>query len=374
MATSLVVVGTLLIALYILGLVIIDPTKYDANDKEKPKIRKPGAMKGPGKAMERLVEAMKWQGKAMERFADLKRYLGKCCTQSFLDKLDENMRAGNKDSASSKARRRINRNHRSYGLLLFMAARSHIPSAPPDPSPFGRRHLFYVPNKYNPAYWWAVGSAYGSYSVQRVWYEGEYQYRCSRWKYAKWKHKRTEMPAWDPRNPFYQKMPDEERWWNDDSEGWSDSDAYEELSREVLGESRAVPPCDAGSEFKQSAAQVTAFEQSMYYDPTLEDPCFGESPFVFDTNGNLTCMAAAPKSKQAGANFDTDSGRIGIDNRATSCMSPYEGDFVGELVETRMWVEAFDGAKVHTMFKGTIEWRILTDEGVEELITIPDAY
>ena len=47
---------------------------------------------------------------------------------------------------------------------------------------------------------------------------------------------------------------------------------------------------------------------------------------------------------------------------------------MGELEETRMWVEVFDGAKVHTMYKGTIEWHILTDEGVEEVITMPTTY
>ena len=192
----------------------------------------------------------------MAMINDGQRYLGNMCTQGFLDAMDASLRANHPDSTRTKSRRRVKRGHLSYSLMLCMAARSHIPSARLDPaynrSPYGQRHLFYVPYQLCPSHWYAVGTygvAVGNYKVQTAVHQGKYQYHCWKYEFAKRKFKRTEMPAWGPNNPFDESTPmDEQRWNGDcDESDWDQDDdpsvgpsEYQDPPRMVL----IVPLCD----------------------------------------------------------------------------------------------------------------------------------
>ena len=72
--------------------------------------------------------------------------------------------------------------------------------------------------------------------------------------------------------------------------------------------------------------------------------------------------------------FDTDSDRIGIDNRASACMSDDVSDFVGVLRPTNRVVKGFAGSRATNLQIGTIEWRIEDDNGKVTKHRIPNSY
>ena len=74
------------------------------------------------------------------------------------------------------------------------------------------------------------------------------------------------------------------------------------------------------------------------------------------------------------ATFDTDSGTCGIDNRASASMSPHKSDFQGELFEEKRIIRGFEGAKVYTIYKGTLLLPIEDDEGRIDQFKIPNSY
>jgi hypothetical protein len=72
--------------------------------------------------------------------------------------------------------------------------------------------------------------------------------------------------------------------------------------------------------------------------------------------------------------FDTDTTEIGIDNRATACMSDNIADFVGPLVATNRVVKGFAGHRTANVQRGTIEWRWADDNGKVTTHRIPDSF
>ena len=74
------------------------------------------------------------------------------------------------------------------------------------------------------------------------------------------------------------------------------------------------------------------------------------------------------------ARFDTDSGTCGIDNRASASMSPHKADFKGALVEEKRVIRGFEGAKVYTIYKGTLVIPIEDDEGKIDEVKISNSY
>jgi len=72
--------------------------------------------------------------------------------------------------------------------------------------------------------------------------------------------------------------------------------------------------------------------------------------------------------------FDTDSGRVGIDNRASACISDKIGDFVGKLTKVNRAIKGFGGARVMNVYKGTILWKWCDDQGVIHRFKIPNSY
>jgi transposase InsO family protein len=72
--------------------------------------------------------------------------------------------------------------------------------------------------------------------------------------------------------------------------------------------------------------------------------------------------------------FDTDSALIGIDNRASACMSDNIHDFCSALQPTNRVIRGFAGTKTTNVQMGTISWRIEDDNGKITTHIIPNSY
>ena len=97
----------------------------------------------------------------------------------------------------------------------------------------------------------------------------------------------------------------------------------------------------------------------------------------------LMCLSAVTTHARAessvlGTNtqmlFDTDSFKIGIDNRCSACMSHVRSDFVGELKLINRKVKGFGGSLISNVSVGTIQWRVEDDSGRVSTFTIPNSY
>ena len=84
-------------------------------------------------------------------------------------------------------------------------------------------------------------------------------------KYQQWKHKRSLLGEFPPLDPHVAPF---------------------------LEEEGVTPPADSRPFFGKWNTVRTTPEQDPKYDPILEDPINGESPFFFDEYGMLACMAA----------------------------------------------------------------------------------
>jgi Reverse transcriptase (RNA-dependent DNA polymerase) len=71
--------------------------------------------------------------------------------------------------------------------------------------------------------------------------------------------------------------------------------------------------------------------------------------------------------------FDTDSALIGVDNRASACMSDNIRDFSGTLQPTNRVIRGFAGTKTNNVQMGTIHWRIEDDQGKVTTHIIPNS-
>ena len=74
------------------------------------------------------------------------------------------------------------------------------------------------------------------------------------------------------------------------------------------------------------------------------------------------------------ASFDTDSGRVGIDNRCSSCMSNKSSNFDGELRPVKRVITGFGGSRTYTVMMGTIKWKVEDDSGKVHTFRIPNSY
>jgi hypothetical protein len=72
--------------------------------------------------------------------------------------------------------------------------------------------------------------------------------------------------------------------------------------------------------------------------------------------------------------FDTDSHRIGIDNRASACISAYIEDFQGPVRKVNRTIKGFGGEHVRDVSMGTIIWKWCDNEGKTDRFTIPNSY
>jgi type IV secretory pathway VirB3-like protein len=74
------------------------------------------------------------------------------------------------------------------------------------------------------------------------------------------------------------------------------------------------------------------------------------------------------------AQFDTDSGPVGIDNRCSACFSLKRADFIGELFPCTRTIKGFGGTRVSSIHMGTLQWHWDDDQGVTHQFLIPNSY
>ena len=72
--------------------------------------------------------------------------------------------------------------------------------------------------------------------------------------------------------------------------------------------------------------------------------------------------------------FDTDSARVGVNNRCSGCISHVATNFVGELVESDVAIEGFAGSITRKVMKGTLRWKWTDDDGRTNKFLIPDSF
>ncbi len=74
------------------------------------------------------------------------------------------------------------------------------------------------------------------------------------------------------------------------------------------------------------------------------------------------------------ATFDTNSLDFGINNRCSTCISNVREHFIGDLVKSNKVIKGYGGTKVHNVWLGTMQLKIVDDNGRVETFTIPNSY
>ena len=72
--------------------------------------------------------------------------------------------------------------------------------------------------------------------------------------------------------------------------------------------------------------------------------------------------------------FDSDTKAIGVDNRASGCISDDINDFVGPLRTCNRAIKGFGGSRTLGVQIGTLKWAWLDDSGLNHTFHIPNAY
>ena len=89
---------------------------------------------------------------------------------------------------------------------------------------------------------------------------------------------------------------------------------------------------------------------------------------------NSTTNSAGDEIHENCTRFDTDSGRVGIDNRASACISHDISDFVGTLKKVNRAIKGFGGEKTWDVYTGTIVWKWHDNDGQLHRFKIPNSY
>ena len=74
------------------------------------------------------------------------------------------------------------------------------------------------------------------------------------------------------------------------------------------------------------------------------------------------------------ASFDTDSKAVGVDNRASACISNDIADFIETPRECSRTIKSFGGVKTRKVMRGTICWRWCDELGIVHKFIIPNSY
>lgn len=88
---------------------------------------------------------------------------------------------------------------------------------------------------------------------------------------------------------------------------------------------------------------------------------------------SLVCMSTTTRY-HTGIPTGVDSESIGIDNRATACISHQASDFVGTLRDTNRVIVGYNGSRTTNIKVGTIRWKWTDDQGVSHIHTIPNSF
>ena len=90
---------------------------------------------------------------------------------------------------------------------------------------------------------------------------------------------------------------------------------------------------------------------------------------------SIIAMQSETPSNNNIANWDTDSKPVGLDSRASACISDDERDFVpGTLRPVHRRVKVFGGYMDTKMKIGTLKWSWEDDQGLTNTFEIPNSY
>ena len=88
-----------------------------------------------------------------------------------------------------------------------------------------------------------------------------------------------------------------------------------------------------------------------------------------------TQMSATQAAHHRKIKLDTDSRNIGVDNRASACISDNPVDFIpGSLKRVKRIIKGFQSTTQHDIYQGTIKWTWEDDDGRPHTFTIPESY
>jgi len=178
-----------------------------------------------------------------------------------------------------------------------------------------------------------------------------------------------EMPQATPQDPSAEMLPP----WENVPQGWSqrllngnelkqfDPDNVTPVPEMIDPNTGTTNPA---SWLIQGAPRLPKFQAPKLF---MLDQC---------TGATIMCLAGVV-GKDAGssiATFDTDSELAGIDNRLSVCVSPHRSDFVGELIKSKRFIEAFGGTKSFDIHTGALKWAFDDDRGTERTVCVPESF
>ena len=91
-------------------------------------------------------------------------------------------------------------------------------------------------------------------------------------------------------------------------------------------------------------------------------------------NVALACPAKQTTTQERIVKFDTDAKPIGVDNRCSTCISPYIEDFIGPPEDTNKTIKGSAGARTNNPKIGTLRWQWSDDSGKIHTFEIPNSY
>ena len=88
------------------------------------------------------------------------------------------------------------------------------------------------------------------------------------------------------------------------------------------------------------------------------------------------CFATQAKANKHDniVRFDTDSAKVGIDNRCSACISHVIEDFEGPMIDTTRVIKGYGGTKTYNLKMGTLVWKWADNLGKVHKFTIPNSY
>ena len=89
----------------------------------------------------------------------------------------------------------------------------------------------------------------------------------------------------------------------------------------------------------------------------------------------MTSINAFPTPRSSQMNpmqLNAESRILGIDNRASRCISTHRGDFIGELQPSMLTIHGYAGRTTNSLHIGTIRWKWMDDIGTHEFL-IPNS-
>ena len=183
-------------------------------------------------------------------------------------------------------------------------------------------------------------------------------------------------------------IPKSQRWqaWDNISQGagklsrtiinsiWNRIEVHETTWKEYKERKRRREMIRAARQFAQSTDEDDGERPTMGTRHRTPPPWHPARLFVNQVKAMETTNAHGEPIHENIARFDTDSGAVGIDNRASACISHDINDFDGPLRKVNRSIKGFGGERVWNVMMGTIVWKWCDNQGRQHKFRIPNSY